>query len=215
MHIKDNKLNLGLLSNQDTENGKEAIKILLSSCLKSSEPGAFFASQPDPDRFFYGMVQETYKSIGFEIGQYLDFEEGFSLEEFNAALTRPFIHLSGGNTFRFLNSLRNRGIEKRIIEYVNDGGILIGVSAGAMILTPNIESAFVCGDENTVDLDDFTGLGLVSFMFDPHSNKQESNIELIQTKTDLLMASDDDAFLLVNGKQLFVGTPKLVEHATA
>ncbi|TXR53844.1 Type 1 glutamine amidotransferase-like domain-containing protein [Reinekea thalattae] len=208
-------MNLGLLSNQNTKNGKEAIKILLSSCLKSSEPGVFFASQPDPDRYFYRMVVETYKSIGYEIEQYLDFEDGYGVEEFNTALSRPFIHLSGGNTFRFLKSLRERGVENRLVEYVKNGGILIGVSAGAMILTPSIESAFICGDENAVGLDDLRGLGLVSFMFDPHSSKKNSRIEALKSKEDLLMASDDDAFILVNGEELLVGTPKLIERVTA
>lgn len=207
-------LNLGLLSNQDTENGKEAIKILLSSCLKSSESGAFFASQPDPDCFFYRRVVETYKSIGFDIGQYLDFEDGFNLEQFNVALSRPFIHLSGGNTFRFLKSLRERGADKRLVEYASNGGILIGVSAGAMILTSSIESAFICGDENAVGLDDFTGLGLVPFMFAPHSQKHESSIDIQKSNTELLMASDDDAFLLVNGEQQIVGDPKLIVCAS-
>lgn len=106
-------MNLALLSNQDSDNGKQAIAKLLSSTPNSSKPGVFFASQPDPDRHFYGMVMETYQSMGFNIDQYLDFEEGYSAEAFEKALSKPFIHLSGGNTFRFLHSIKQRGAEAR------------------------------------------------------------------------------------------------------
>jgi dipeptidase E len=215
MHIKDCILRLALLSNQDTRNGKEAIRSLLSSNLNSTESGSFIASQPDPERFFYRSAVDTYKSIGFEIGQYLDFEEGYSDESFEKALSCPFIHLSGGNTFRFLSSIRERGAESRLVEYARNGGILIGISAGAMILTQSIESALICGDENLVGLSDLRGLGLVSFMFDPHSNKQDTNTEGLKSKFDLLMASDDDAYVVINGKEQFVGDPKFLERANA
>jgi peptidase E len=99
-----------------------------------------------------------------------------------------FINLSGGNTFRFLKSIKERGAESRLVEYARNGGILIGVSAGAMILTPSIESAFICGDVNTVGLSDLEGLELVSFFFDPHSSKQDTNLVKLKGEFDLLRA---------------------------
>ena len=84
-----------------------------------------------------------------------------------------------------------------------------------MILTPSVESAFICGDENAVGLNDLSGLGLVSFMFDPHSSKQKIGIEALNSKADLFMASDDDAVIYVNGEKRIIGTPELIERVTA
>jgi hypothetical protein len=88
------KVTLALLSNQDTDKGKETISKILSFNYDNAKKGAFLASQPDPERFFCGLVVDTYKSIGFEIGHYLDFEEGYSDESFEKALSCPFINLS-------------------------------------------------------------------------------------------------------------------------
>jgi dipeptidase E len=206
---------LALLSSHDTDKGKEAISKILSSNYDSAKQGAFLASQPDPKLFFYGLVADTYKSVGYEVDHYLDFEEGYSDESFEKALSYPFIHLSGGNTFRFLKSIQDRGAESRLAEYARNGGILIGVSAGAMILTPSIESAYICGDENTVGLSNLKGLELVSFLFDPHSSKKDSNIDKLSGEFDLLMASDDDAFLLIDGQEKFIGSPKRIASTNA
>jgi dipeptidase E len=207
-------LNLALLSDSETENGKEAIRRLLTSCIRSSKPGGYIGSQPDPERYYYGCVVDTYKSLGFEMDQYLDFEEDYSEVSFEKLLARPFIHLAGGNTFRFLNSLKARAAEKRLIEYAHDGGVIIGVSAGAMILTPSIESAVICGDENQVGLADLQGLGLVSFMFDPHSTKNRKNADDLKAPYDLLMASDDDAFIVIEDIEQRLGEPLVIKRST-
>ena len=47
----------------------------------------------------------------------------------------------GGNTFYFIKHLRRSGIFNRLIEYANNGGILTGLSAGAIMTTPNIMTA--------------------------------------------------------------------------
>jgi dipeptidase E len=93
------------------------------------------------------------------------------------------------------------------VEYVNNGGILIGVSAGAMLLTLNIESAYICGDENLVGLTDLSSLNLVPFMFEPHSNKSSSSAEKLKENYDLAMASEDNALGIVDDVKLIVGTP--------
>ena len=51
------------------------------------------------------------------------------------------IYVSGGNTFFLLQELRKTGVDRCIIEQVEQGKLYIGESAGAMILAPNIEYA--------------------------------------------------------------------------
>ncbi len=77
-----------------------------------------------------------------------------------------------------------------------------------MLLTPNIESAYICGDENFVGLTDLSSLNLVPFMFEPHSNKSSSSAEKLKENYDLAMASEDDALGIVDDVKLIVGTPE-------
>jgi dipeptidase E len=44
------------------------------------------------------------------INTYIDFESGFNEALMNDVLNKPIVHLSGGNTYRFLHSLRSRGL---------------------------------------------------------------------------------------------------------
>ncbi len=56
------------------------------------------------------------------------------------------IYISGGNTFATLKRIKKSGFDKEIIRYVKSGVIYIGGSAGAHIVTQNIEHiAAYCG----------------------------------------------------------------------
>lgn len=78
------------------------------------------------------------------------------------------IHLSGGNTYYFLYWLQQRGLMERLQHYALHQGVLIGISAGAIIMTSEIASARLCGDAPYVPLTTYQGLGLVDFAFVPH-----------------------------------------------
>ena len=75
------------------------------------------------------------------------------------------IYVSGGNTFFLLQELRRTGVDRYIIEQVEQGKLYVGESAGAMILAPNIEYAKDMDDHLalTPGFTDFGGLGIVSF----------------------------------------------------
>lgn len=199
-------MNLALLSNHDTDAGKQAINLLLSgqSILGA---GAYISSQADPDRCYYHSVANVYGSLGYDIDLYMDFENEFSEPLFAEVLKRPFIHLSGGNTFRFLDAIQKRSAGHALKTYAANGGMFIGVSAGAMLLTPNIECATLCGDVNDVGLTNLNALALVPFLFEPHSLKQPENLRNLNLPYNAYMACDDDALVVRNTNILPIGSP--------
>ena len=69
------------------------------------------------------------------------------------------IYISGGNTYQLLAKLRTAGLDSLLREFVSDGGVLYGGSAGAIICGETIETT---PDENRVEITDTTGLGLLS-----------------------------------------------------
>ena len=78
--------------------------------------------------------------------------------------------ITGGNTFKLLNHLKKSGLDKAIIEFwKKDGVVLAGFSAGAIVLSPSIETARTgCGDVDELGLTDLSGLGIVDFEIWPH-----------------------------------------------
>ena len=75
------------------------------------------------------------------------------------------IYVSGGNTFFLLQELRKTGVDRCIIEQVEQGKLYIGESAGAMILAPNIEYAKDMDDHLALTPASLTSavFGIVSF----------------------------------------------------
>lgn len=79
------------------------------------------------------------------------------------------IILTGGNTFKFLHHLKESGLDKAVIELAQSGKIIVGFSAGAIILSPTIEIAELPTlDDNIVGISDLSGLGLIDFDIYPH-----------------------------------------------
>ena len=83
------------------------------------------------------------------------------------------VYLAGGNTYYFLSHLRRSGLLEELRKFARRGGVIAGLSAGALILTPHIGLAGYPSfdrDPNEVGLKprQCKGLGLVDFEFFPH-----------------------------------------------
>lgn len=123
------------------------------------------------------------------------------------------IFLGGGNTYHFLKHLRKNGLISKLKAYVKKGGVLMGLSAGSILMTPNIVTASVPSveaDENDVGLENLTALNLVPFEFVAHYEKSKKiDKELIEYSTHIkrpIYACADGAGIVVKGKSLqFVG----------
>jgi dipeptidase E len=127
---------------------------------------AYVSSALDPKRFYFERKREYYKTVGAELAVYLDPE---SVEaEWGALFSHDAIHLSGGNTYSFLYWLKQKALLSALARYATNGGVLIGESAGAILMTPSIRSASLCGDVRDPRLSEDAALGLVDFHFWPH-----------------------------------------------
>ena len=123
------------------------------------------------------------------------------------------IHMAGGNTFYFLNSLRKAKLLPQLRHFVQRGGVLTGLSAGAIIMTEDIEMAAYPEfdrDENTVNLSNLSSLNLVDFAFFPHF-KNSSRYDIVfkrysRLRNKVIYACPDGSGLLVNDQELrFIG----------
>ena len=111
-------------------------------------------------------------------------------------------HLSGGNTFEFLRWLRAFGLLDALRAYAHDA-VLVGVSAGAILMTPDIGSAALCGDERGAEQLDDAGLGLVDFCVRPHfdgsAEATEGWLRYSSSVSGLVYGVPDGSGVIVNG----------------
>jgi len=134
----------------------------------------YIPSSIDPERTWFKKQQNYYKSFGANLSVYFELEAEYEPDKANELFACDAVHLSGGSTYNFLYWLRKRGFISLLKEYVANGGVLIGVSAGAILMTPEISMTHICGETPSHNLNDLSALDLVDFVFLPHINQIES-----------------------------------------
>ena len=116
------------------------------------------------------------------------------------------IYVCGGNTFYLLKKIRETGFDKIIIEFTKTKKLYFGVSAGSILVCPNIKIASLF-DENDVNLTDLTGLNLTDFIVSPHyCEKEKPIIDDFKKKSQykVVPLTDNQALLVLDGKTKIV-----------
>ncbi len=155
---------------------------------------------------FYHRAKRRYKSHGIEEFTCLTVDTNPSQKEIRDALQSDVIYLAGGNTFYFLKYLRQVGLLPLLKTFAKKGGVIAGLSAGGLILTPTTKLAADEGlgpDENEVGLKNFKSLGLVPFEFSPHYHptpKQiKAHLNYSLTTNHAIYAVEDGGGIVVDG----------------
>ena len=116
------------------------------------------------------------------------------------------VYICGGNTFFLSEKLRETGMDKKIIDLVQQGKIYVGVSAGSVIAGPDISIAGPF-DENEFNLKDMSGWKLTDKVTCPHYDKKEANIiEEFKKKLPyaIVPITDGQAFMETDDKSIVV-----------
>ncbi|MBL7665138.1 MAG: Type 1 glutamine amidotransferase-like domain-containing protein [Bacteriovoracaceae bacterium] len=164
------------------------------------------------DHEFVDFIKK-YKRFNISKFLYFPVDVPFDSVMLRAVMNCDIIHLAGGNTFYFLKHLRKNGLIEMLRKFVARGGILTGLSAGAILMTPSIHTASLPDfdrDENHDNVKKLNSLGLVNFEFFPHYiNSARYDRELLRYSMDLpypLYASPDGSGIVLHGRIItFVG----------
>lgn len=164
----------------------------------------YIPSQTDRDRIYFNKSKPFFSSIGINNFVYFDVDEEYDEQRMDELLRCDGIYLSGGNTFTFLERLKKHGMIEYIQRMVGSGKPLIGVSAGAIMMSDTIIMAgFI--DSNDMGLEDLCALQLVPFEFMPHWGKHPSQIALLKnyssgTGKKIYACFDGDGIIVTDGK---------------
>ncbi len=126
------------------------------------------ASVVEKVNFFVKSGRKALEKMGMIVDE-LEISTATSDEIINKLTQNDFIYITGGNTFFLLQELRKSGADKIIIEQVEYGKVYIGESAGAMVVSPDVEFAQMMDSvKKAPELVGFHGLGIVEFYPVPH-----------------------------------------------
>jgi len=167
----------------------------------------YIASEHDPDQVFFKKALEFYDDLGIRSVRCFDLEQDYRVENEEWLFKSDIIHLPSGNTYTFLKNLRERGLLEKLKRYSDEGGIIVGVSAGVHILAREINCARF-GDENHARIKDFTSLGLVDFEMIPHWNRKEGFADEIKAYSKAsgktIYTVEDGEGIVIDGEQLLL-----------
>ena len=138
---------------------------------------------------YFNRMRRRYQRLGIKKFNCLNVDQNPSKTEIEEALQSDLIYLAGGNTFYFLKHLRETGMLGKIKSYALNGGVLVGLSAGGLLMTPTVQLAADEGmgpDDAVPGLTQFKSMNLIPFEFSPHYINTPKDIRahlLYSTKT--------------------------------
>ncbi|MFJ7994972.1 Type 1 glutamine amidotransferase-like domain-containing protein [Peribacillus frigoritolerans] len=119
-----------------------------------------FAMKAKEDLLGYGFKKVDFNDI--------EFDKPELLEKYNV------IYINGGNPFNLLYHMKKSGADLILKDIAKQNTVIVGVSAGAIILGPNIEVVnYFTPQINTVDMQDLTALGLTNKAIFPHYDRED------------------------------------------
>lgn len=115
------------------------------------------------------------------------------------------IYIGGGNTFKLLHDIKLSGSFNKIKNYLENGGIVFGGSAGAIIFGADLK-ACALDDVNDVDLNEINGFDILNGISllchytngNPEKNERNTKYLLELSKERKVIALPEEVTLFVN-----------------
>ncbi|MCU0652702.1 MAG: peptidase E [Candidatus Pacebacteria bacterium] len=167
------------------------------------------AANPELDRWYLNKDKLRLAELGINMVNEVDIEKETKETLAPKIANADVIYVEGGNTFYLMKYARESGFETMVKEFLDKGGVYVGVSAGSMIAGINIETGnWKHADKNIVDLKDLSGMNLVNLVVAPHID--ETNIEATREEAakvayPVVALSDKQAILVDGGKIEIIG----------
>ena len=145
---------------------------------------------------------EMLKSLGYEV-EILDitkFDETYLKDKF---LKTECICISGGNTFYLLQEIKRKNLVEVLFKRIKEGLFYIGESAGAIIMSENIEYSQMMDDKSIAsELDDYMGVNVFNHYVVPHLGEYpfeetaQKTLDTYQDKISLVAINNSEAILV-------------------
>lgn len=114
--------------------------------------------------------KEDFKEMGFQKIDFMDLE----FESPERLTQKDIIYINGGNPFNLLFHTKKSGADEILKRLASRNVIIVGVSAGAILLGPHIKIVQSFTPEmNTLGIEDFSALNLTDKLIFPHYDRED------------------------------------------
>lgn len=165
----------------------------------------YISSALDPTRSYFSRKQSYYRALGCDLCVYLDSDIVTQPDLVRRLLDCDAVHMTGGNTFSFLHWLQQHDMLTVSRTYATQRGVLIGASAGSLLMTKSIALAEISGDTPDPSMTSLEALGLVDFFFWPHylpGAERKPGVSAVLAPSPLVYACRDGAGVIVDGPRV-------------
>src|SRR5690606_37147375 len=145
--------------------------------------------------------RDVLKKMGFQITE-LDLDKASSDEMQQQLEGSDIVYVAGGNTCYLLKRVRETGFDKMLEEFVYNGGLYAGASAGALIAGPDIGAVSTIDEPEKVQgLKSTKGFGWIDIVPIPHYDMKArtKSIDEITAKYkdhETTLLTDDQAIVV-------------------
>ena len=199
---------IALLSNGITS---EALRNALSNHIASLSSATIVVTADNEYKernYHVPRVIDELKTYGLSVDTFdLDTQDATELLKYDV------VELIGGNPYYLLNSIRVHNASA-VIKQLAEKKVLLGWSAGAMVLTPSIEIVDKLTQEiNIVALNDLKGLCLTKTHIIPHYNKFLKRFDNLgdickayeqEHNCSIVRLNDGDGIIIENGIETLI-----------
>ncbi|MGX2959763.1 Type 1 glutamine amidotransferase-like domain-containing protein [Peribacillus sp. JNUCC 23] len=128
------------------------------------------ASPQKANNKFAQKAKEDFRAMGFKNINCIDLE----FDNPDSLLQKDVIYINGGNPFNLLFHTKQSGADKILRNLNSRNVVVVGVSAGAVLLGPNIKVVhFFTPQMNTIYTTDFSALKLTDKLVFPHYDRED------------------------------------------
>jgi dipeptidase E len=179
--------------------------LLFSGLVPKNIKIGYIPSTEDKEKRYFNLKEQYYREYGIQNMLFFDLYSEFNPLKVKELLSCDIIHLSAGNPIEFRCAIENRQMKKVLSDYFNQGGIIVGVSGGAVQLGKSAKLFQLFMD--TLNEEDLDTLNFVDFEFLPHYNRWTDDfkrdvLSFSQTTGTTVYAGNDGDGLIVNGEKL-------------
>ncbi|MFD2262828.1 Type 1 glutamine amidotransferase-like domain-containing protein [Lacibacterium aquatile] len=180
----------------------------------------YIPSGPEPTRQFFHERKAYYARYDLDLCHFHETDEGENGAAIDALFACDAIHLAGGHTRGYLERLKSNDLAAPLRSWALEGGLLIGTSAGAILMTPTIATDALFSNNRPEDVRDGDALDLLPFEFFPHLNANSSyREELVRysriTQRPIIACNDGDGLVVTDGVVETIGAAVWIGAGTS
>jgi dipeptidase E len=177
------------------------------------------AGNPYDDKWWIDKDREVLAEMGFDTTE-VELEDGNETSLRELVDDSDIVYVAGGNTFYLLQYIRLSGFDKILEEYLDQGGLYAGASAGALVAGVDIEPiASLDEPEKAPELESTEGLKYVDIIPVPHYDMKgrtepiEKIYQEYGSQYEMVLMTDDQAIVVEGDKWKLIDSVRNVTEA--